>query len=101
MRKRAAILTTGIIVAAASATAAPAQAAVSTLARPTVTAPTPAPARVGLDASVPSKAGWMIVDFFIERTKCVDAGQQYQREGWSAWKCDYDLLKGLFVLSIR
>ncbi|WP_406447213.1 hypothetical protein OG782_00540 [Streptomyces sp. NBC_00876] len=63
MRKRSAVLTLGAALLAATAVSAPAQAAPS--------------------------ASWLLVKTYATKFACVDAGQQYQREGFSEYKCDY------------
>lgn len=60
MRKRAAaLLTTGIAVVAISGIAAPAQATVD----------------------------WTYIGEYRTKSQCIDAGQQYQREGWNEYTC--------------
>ncbi|WP_433473103.1 hypothetical protein ACQPZP_30150 [Spirillospora sp. CA-142024] len=41
--------------------------------------------------SVPAHAaGWKAWDRFTSKSKCIDAGQQYVREGFNDYKCTYD-----------
>lgn len=58
MRVRNALLTTGVAVLMATAIGSPAQA-----------------------------ASWTYIDDYGSKKACVDSGQQYEREGWSAYKC--------------
>ncbi|WP_331767395.1 hypothetical protein [Embleya sp. NBC_00896] len=32
-------------------------------------------------------ASWLYVGYYTSNSRCVDAGQQYQREGFSTFKC--------------
>lgn len=92
MRKRAALLTTTLAIASMTALGAPAQAT-----------PAKAPPVSATVASAPAQAeaGWLFIDYYTTRNKCVDAGQQYQREGFSTWKCPYDILLGYFALYVK
>ncbi|ADI11490.1 hypothetical protein SBI_08372 [Streptomyces bingchenggensis BCW-1] len=63
MRKRSAVLTLGAALLAATAVSAPAQAT--------------------------STASWLLVKTYATKAACVDAGQQYQREGFNEYKCEY------------
>ncbi|MET8743847.1 hypothetical protein [Streptomyces sp. NPDC004728] len=56
-----------------------------------------------IDLSAPSAqaADWTYIGMYASKTRCVDAGQQYQREGWSEWKCVNTPLTGEYGLYIR
>jgi hypothetical protein len=78
MRLRKAAMSAGIAILAVSGLSAPAQAA--------------AP-QIGTNA----QAGWIMIDNYASRFECVDAGQQYEREGWT-YKCvDYPLSVILYI----
>ena len=78
MRLRKAAVSAGLTILAVSGLSAPAQAA------------TP---QIGTN----TQAGWILVDNYASRFDCVDAGQQYEREGWT-YKCvDYPLSVILFI----
>ncbi|MFE7111872.1 hypothetical protein ACFU98_29170 [Streptomyces sp. NPDC057575] len=42
---------------------------------------------IGLSAPSAQAADWTYIGLYASKSRCVDAGQQYQREGWSEWKC--------------
>ncbi|MFB7337094.1 hypothetical protein ACFC00_36630 [Streptomyces adustus] len=44
---------------------------------------------VSSPANASSTASWLLVKTYATNYACVDAGQQYQREGWSEYKCEY------------
>ncbi|MFF7250177.1 hypothetical protein ACFZBU_40590 [Embleya sp. NPDC008237] len=44
--------------------------------------------------------GWLFVETYVDWSTCVDAGQEYQREGWHEWKCSYEPI-GVYRLFIR
>ncbi|MYS85293.1 hypothetical protein [Embleya scabrispora] len=92
MRKRAALLTTALAIASMSAIGTTAGAA-TVDARPAAASADKAPAQAA--------AGWMLVNHYTTYSQCVDAGQQYQREGFSQWKCPYDIMLGYFALYVR
>lgn len=74
MRKRAALVSVGIAVLAIGGMNAPAQAAPGT--------------SVGVGVGAQSEAGWTYIGSYSSRSYCVDAGQQYVREGFSNYRCD-------------
>ncbi|WP_405616404.1 hypothetical protein OG292_23380 [Streptomyces sp. NBC_01511] len=72
MRKRAALVTAGIAVLAITGISAPAQAA--------------AP---GTSVGAPAQAeAWTYIGTYSSRSYCIDAGQQYVREGFNNYRCD-------------
>jgi len=42
---------------------------------------------VPAQAAPHSASGWTNVAAFTTKSACIDAGQQYEREGWNAYKC--------------
>lgn len=76
MRKRAALVSVGIAVLAIGGMNAPAQAAPGTS------------VGVGVGVGAQSEAGWTYIGSYSSRSYCVDAGQQYVREGFSNYRCD-------------
>jgi hypothetical protein len=78
MRLRKAAVSAGLTILAVSGLSAPALAA------------TP-------QTGTNTQAGWILIDNYASRFDCVDAGQQYEREGWT-YKCvDYPLSVILFI----
>lgn len=78
MRLRMAAVSAGLTILAITGLSAPAQAA------------TP-------QAGPNAQAGWIQVENYASRYDCIDAGQQYEREGW-LYKCvDYPLSVILFI----
>lgn len=78
MRLRKAAVSAGLTILAVSGLSTPAQAT------------TP---QTGTSA----QAGWILVDNYASRFDCIDAGQQYEREGWE-YKCvDYPLSVELYI----
>ncbi|MFC8075278.1 hypothetical protein ACFUN8_07030 [Streptomyces sp. NPDC057307] len=73
MRKRAVLVSVGIAVLAITGINAPAQAA--------------APG-TSVSAGARSEAAWVYIGSYSSRAYCVDAGQQYVREGFSKYRCD-------------
>ncbi|MFI7636508.1 hypothetical protein [Nonomuraea sp. NPDC049400] len=71
MRVRAGIVAAGIAALAAIGIAAPAQA-----------------------------AGWTYIGEYTSRSKCIDMGQSYQREGWDEYKCEKNAT-GWYYLWVR
>jgi hypothetical protein len=56
---------------------------------------------LGAGISAPAQAAsWIPVSDYNSKSLCVDAGQQYQREGWSAYKCNLNQ-SGTYTLWIR
>ncbi|WP_405798015.1 hypothetical protein [Streptomyces sp. NBC_01506] len=77
MRKRAALVSAGIAVLAITGINAPAQAAApGTSATATAT------------ATAQTEAAWQYIGSYSSRSYCIDAGQQYVREGFSNYRCD-------------
>ncbi|MFD6328243.1 hypothetical protein ACFWGI_01540 [Streptomyces niveus] len=72
MRKRAALVSVGIAVLAIGGINAPAQAAPGT----------------SVTVGAQSEAGWVYIGSYSSRSYCIDAGQQYVREGFSNYRCD-------------
>ncbi|MEV0405147.1 hypothetical protein [Actinoallomurus sp. NPDC050550] len=70
MRLRAAVVSVGIAAGAAVGMSAPAHAAI--------------PQR-GAAAQV----SWTYVEYWDRQSDCIDAGQEYEREGWR-YKCTYE-----------
>jgi hypothetical protein len=48
-----------------------------------------APAQAASQIGTSTQASWMYVASYWSNKACVDSGQQYQREGWTAYKCTY------------
>ncbi|MFB9834495.1 hypothetical protein [Actinoallomurus acaciae] len=49
-----------------------------------------------------AQASWTYIDSYWSNKACVDAGQQYEREGWNEYKCvDYPLSSPSYELYIR
>ncbi|WP_214409094.1 hypothetical protein [Sphaerisporangium fuscum] len=47
-----------------------------------------ATAVVGVTAPAHARAaGWTYIGEYTSKSKCVDMGQSYQREGWNEYKC--------------
>jgi hypothetical protein len=78
MRLRKAAVSAGITILAVSGMSAPAQAA--------------AP-----ENGTNTQSGWILIDNYASWFECVDAGQQYEREGWT-YKCvEYPLSVILYI----
>ena len=78
MRLRRAAVSAGLTILAVSGLSMPAQAAAPQIGTST-------------------QAGWILVDNYASRFDCIDAGQQYEREGWE-YKCvDYPLSVELYI----
>jgi hypothetical protein len=62
---------------------------------------------LGASAQAAPKAGvrpqytWTYVADYASKKACVDAGQQYEREGWNAYKCQFDGTSFPYSLWIR
>lgn len=69
MRLRTAVVSLGITAGVAFGMSAPAHAAIS-------------------QPGVEAQAAWSFGGLYSTKSRCIDAGQQYQREGWS-YKCAY------------
>lgn len=78
MRLRNAAVSVGFAILAVSGLGAPAQAAAPQIA-------------------TNAESGWILIDNYASRFDCIDAGQQYEREGWT-YKCvDYPLSVILYI----
>lgn len=86
MRKRAALVSAGIAVLALAGVNAPAQAA--------------APG-TSVGASAEAAAAWLYIGTYSSRSACVDAGQQYVREGFSQYSCEVVPGKFSYYLYVR
>ncbi|MQY03347.1 hypothetical protein [Actinomadura macrotermitis] len=82
MRLRAAAVSAGIVALAVTSMSAPAQAA---------------PAQPTRSAS----ANWIPIASYTTQSRCVDAGQQYVREGFHEYRCIYTGLYPPYALSVR
>ncbi|WP_328329845.1 hypothetical protein OHA70_07175 [Kribbella sp. NBC_00382] len=51
--------------------------------------------------SVSVVAGWQAIAKYPNYRRCVDAGQQYVREGFNAWDCRPDGPSGEYWLFVR
>ncbi|EST25021.1 hypothetical protein M877_23620 [Streptomyces niveus NCIMB 11891] len=53
-----------------------------------INAPAQAAPGTSVSVSAQSEAGWVYIGSYSSRSYCIDAGQQYVREGFSNYRCD-------------
>ncbi|MWA01991.1 hypothetical protein F8568_016750 [Actinomadura sp. LD22] len=59
------------------------------------------PAQAATTAKASPQYTWTYIGNYGSKKACVDMGQQYEREGWNAYKCTLDGTSFPYVLWVR